>query len=144
MKKEKKNKAAPGTPSRLSVMLGTDKFHNTTTLMCIIIGIAWLLLYIVCAACRDAMISKTVTDLAQKGTEEYTLVISSPLFTVLKLLLWLLPVFSVLWAISTVRAEKKKKLLCEKKLLITALVSIAVASFTAVIDLAKLHIIFGE
>lgn len=130
-------------PSRFGLMLGTDKFHNTMTVMCIVCGILWLVLYIVCLICRDAMISKTVSDLANRGAEEYTLIISSPLFTVLKLLMWLVPVISVLWAVSTVKADKKRKLLCEKKLMITALVCIAAAASAAVADLAKLHMIFG-
>lgn len=143
MKKEKSSPSKPSVLSRFGLMLGTDKFHNVMTVMCIVCGILWIVLYIICLICRDAMMSQAVSDLAQKGTDEYTLVISSPMFTVLKIFMGCLPVVSILWAVSTVRADKNRKLLCEKKLLITALVCIAVASFSAVVDLARLHMIFG-
>ena len=129
--------------SRLGVMFGTDRFHNVMTALCIAVGIVWTVIYIVCVVCRDSMMSQAVADLAQRGAEEYRLVISSPMFTVLKFFMMLLPVTSILWAVSTVRADKKGKLICEKRLLFVALACIAVASFTAVIDLAKVHMIFG-
>lgn len=129
--------------SRLGVMFGTDRFHNVMTAFCIAVGIVWTVIYIVCVVCRDSMMSQAVADLAQRGAEEYRLVISSPMFTALKFFMMLLPVTSILWAVSTVRADKKGKLICEKRLLFVALACIAVASFTAVIDLAKVHMIFG-
>lgn len=128
---------------RIGVMFGTDRFHNVMTAVCIVAGVAWVIVYIVCAACRDSMLAQTAADLARRGEEEYRLVISSPMFTALKISMYFIPVASILWAVSTVSAEKKKKLLCEKKLLFTALACIAAASFAAVIDLARVHMIFG-
>lgn len=139
----KKEKNSASMISRLGVMFGTDRFHNVMTALCIAVGIVWTVIYIVCVVCRDSMMSQAVADLAQRGAEEYRLVISSPMFTVLKFFMMLLPVTSILWAVSTVRADKKGKLICEKRLLFVALACIAVASFTAVIDLAKVHMIFG-
>lgn len=139
----KKEKNSASMISRLGVMFGTDRFHNVMTALCIAVGIVWTVIYIVCVICRDSMMSQAVADLAQRGAEEYRLVISSPMFTVLKFFMMLLPVTSILWAVSTVRADKKGKLICEKRLLFVALACIAVASFTAVIDLAKVHMIFG-
>lgn len=139
----KKDNSKQPVFSRIGVMLGTDRFHNVMTVLCIVTGVVWTVTYFVCVICRDSMMSQAVADLAQKGAEEYRLVISSPMFTVLKFFMTLLPLTSILWAVSTVTADKKGRLLCEKKLLFTALACIAVASFTAVIDLAKVHMIFG-
>ena len=127
----KKDNSKQPVFSRIGVMFGTDRFHNVMTVLCIVTGVVWTVTYFVCVICRDSMMSQAVADLAQKGAEEYRLVISSPMLT------------SILWAVSTVAADKKGRLLCEKKLLFTALACIAVASFTAVIDLAKVHMIFG-
>ncbi len=142
MKKEKNNDALP-LFSRIGVMFGTDRFHNFMTAVCVIVGIVWIITYVVCVICRDSMMSQAVSDLAQRGAEEYRLVISSPMFTVLKFFMFLLPPTSILWMVSTVAADRKGKLICEKKLLFTALACIAAASFVAVIDLAKVHMIFG-
>jgi hypothetical protein len=126
----------------LSLLFGTDKFHNIMTGFCAIWGILWAAIYIICVFLRDSMISQAVSNMAMQGATEYSLVISSPMFTILKVMIWIMPVAGILWAVSTVLAEKKDHLLCEKKLLITTLVIIGISAVIAVADLAKIHMIF--
>ncbi len=126
----------------LSLLFGTDKFHNTMTGFCSVWGILWAATYIVCVYLRDSMISQAVSNMAMQGATEYSLVISSPMFTILKVMIWIMPIAGILWAVSTVLAEKKGHLLCENKLIITTLVIIGISAVIAVADLAKIHMIF--
>ena len=127
--------------SRLKILFGTSTPATVLTLVNLGVYGVWLLTYIICTFIRASLFSQAQTQMAMQGQYQYTVTVSSPLFTVLRVILYALPVLSVVWAI-VLNREDKKSVICDKKLLIATLVVVICAAFTAFIDIGKLGLIF--
>ena len=127
--------------NRIKLLLGTSKPASVLTLLNLGVYGVWLVLYIVCTMIRASLFSQAQSQMAMSGQTQYTVTVSSPLFTALKFILYLLPVFALVWAL-VIRNEDKKEVICDKKLIIAALAVIICAAFTAFIDIGKLGLIF--
>lgn len=127
--------------NRIKLMLGTSRPAAVFTLLNLILYGGWMIAYIVCTYIRAFVFSQAQTKMAMQGQLQYTVTVSSPVFTVLKIMLYLLPVFALAWAV-IIKTEDKKAILCSKKLIIAALVVVICAAFTAFIDIGRTGLIF--
>lgn len=127
--------------NRLKILFGTSKPSTVLTLVNLGVYGAWLVAYIICTFVRASLFSQAQTRMAMQGQYQYTVTVSSPVFTALRVILYALPVLAVAWAI-VINREDKKAVICDKKLLIATLVVVLCAAFTAFIDIGKLGLIF--
>lgn len=127
--------------NRIRLMLGTSKPTAVLTLVNLIVYGVWLVLYIICTMIRASLFDQAQSQMMMQGQYQYTVTVSSPLFTVLKVILYMLPVLALAWAV-VLNREDKKAVICDKKLIIATLAVIGVAAFTAFIDIGKIGLIF--
>ena len=103
--------AAEGTEApktRWQTLFGTDRFFAVSTLCCGGLSVIWALLYWFMIGERSASFRQAAVTMAQQGRADYTVIFSSPLLTLLKVLLGILAAFSVMWAVSAVLADRKR------------------------------------
>lgn len=122
---------------------GDSPFLLVSSIVNFAVYAAWFVIYIVCVVCREVMLGQAVTQMALSGTENYVVEISSPLFTVLKLMLYALPVIMLVWTVAVAVVSKKKKELCDNVFIIGAYAADFLAGMVAVIDIFAVRIIFA-
>lgn len=127
--------------NRLKILFGTSKPATVLTLVNFSVYGAWLIIYIVCTFIRASLFTQAQTRMAMQGQYQYTITVSSPVFAVLRVVLYILPVLALAWAI-VVNREDKKAVICDKKVLIATLAVVISAAFTAFIDIGKMGLIF--
>ena len=102
----------------------------------------WFLCYVVSLILRSVYFASAQVDMAMSGYDAYTLTFSSPLLSVLKAALYLLPVAAVIWSIAIVRADRKGRELPDSRLIIAVLCVFFAAGLTSVFDIAAAGLIF--
>lgn len=127
--------------SRLNEKLGESLSVKILTLVNILLYGGWFITYVICTIVRASIFDSAVTQMAARGQTEYVITVSSPVFTVLKVIIGILPVLSILWAVF-IRIEDGKKNICDKKIIFAGLGIVLLAAFTAALDASRLGIIF--
>ena len=121
---------------------GKSRFSFVTTLLNLGLYAGWTVLYFVSLSVRSVMFTSAQAEMASQGVVNYTLSISSPLFTVLKILMYAMPVVILLWAKGVLSADKKDLPQVDRRLLITAFAVDLLAGFIAVYDVLAGKLIF--
>ncbi|MBQ6066433.1 MAG: hypothetical protein IJK89_06390 [Clostridia bacterium] len=134
VKKEKAPKVTAG---------GQSRFSFVTTWINLALYAGWTVLYFVCLSVRSVMFTSTQTEMAMQGVANYSLSISSPLFTVLKILIYLMPVVVLLWMKGVLGADKKGLAPVDKRLLIAAFAADLTAGVVVIFDAVAAQLIFG-
>ena len=116
-------------------------FVMTLINLCLYAG--WSVAYFICDICRNVMLANAQSQMAAQGFTEYTLVISSPVFTVLKVLLYLMPVVLIMWMAGVLSSDKKQLELPDKRLLIGACAVDIFTGILAVVDVFAVRLILG-
>ena len=140
-KKKKEHRKAERAP-RLTGG-GKSRFSFVTTVCNLILYGGWNVLYFVCLSVRSAMFTGTQTEMAAQGVANYSVTISSPLFTVLKILVYLMPVVLLLWMKGVLSADKKQLPQLDKRLLIAAFAVDLLAGFVVIFDVLAAGLLFG-
>jgi hypothetical protein len=121
-------------------LISTKKNFAVFTVIAGILDILWEFLYFVTIANREIVMGTTESTLRSQGQTAYTIIFESPLIGLLKVMMFLLPVFAVIWAILFKKADSKKYYY-NRKTVIFFLCLIALAMLIAVIDLTALHLL---
>ncbi|MBQ6118729.1 MAG: hypothetical protein IJK98_05820 [Clostridia bacterium] len=141
IKKEKKSRAAE-RPAKVTNG-GKSRFSFVTTLLNLGLYGGWTVLYFVCLTVRSMMFTGTQAEMASQGVLNYSVTISSPLFTVLKIMIYAMPVVLFLWMRGVLSAEKKQVPQLDKKLLIAAFAVDLLAGFIVIFDVLAAKLVFG-
>lgn len=140
---EKRNENTDPSKQIFGFNKGDSPFLLISTIVNFALYAIWLVLYIICVVCRESMLDQAVSQMAMSGTTSYTVEISSPLFTVLRIMLYALPVVMLVWTVAIGLVSKKKKELCDSVFIIAAYAADFVAGTVAVIDIFAIRILFA-
>lgn len=133
----KKEKAPKVTAS------GKSRFSFVTSLLNLITYGGWTVLYFVCLSVRSVMFNSTQAEMAMQGVANYSVSISSPLFTVLKVLVYLMPVVVLLWMKGVLSADKKGLPQVDRRLLIAAFAVDLLVGVLIIFDAVAAQLIFA-
>ena len=141
-KKEKKSRRREARPPR-TTRGGKSRFSFVTTVLNIVLYGGWTVLYFVCLTVRSMMFTGAQAEMASQGVAVYSVSISSPLFTALKIMIYAMPVVLLLWMRGVLSAEKKQLPQLDKKLLIAAFAADLLAGIIVIFDVLAARLIFG-
>ena len=133
-----KKKKAPKVTSG-----GQSRFSFVTTWINLALYAGWTVMYFVCLSVRSVMFTSTQTEMAMQGVASYSVSISSPLFTVLKILIYLMPVVVLLWMKGVLSADKKGLPQVNRRLLIASFAADLVAGVVVIFDAVAAKLVFG-
>ncbi len=140
-KKEKKTRRAE-RPVK-TTKGGKSRFSFVTTVLNLAVYGVWTVLYFVCLSVRSMMFTGAQAEMASQGVANYSVTISSPLFTVLKIMVYAMPVILLLWMRGVLSAEKRELPQINKKLLIAAFAVDLLVGFIVIFDVLAAKLIFG-
>ena len=135
-RRERKN-APPAVKGDVS------RFSFVTTLLNLGLYGGWLIAYFISLAVRSMMFTSAQAEMAVQGVAAYSVTISSPVFTVLKLLIYAMPVVVLLWMRGVLSADKKGLEPPDKKWLIAAFAADLTVGFVVVFDVLAAKLVFG-
>lgn len=135
-RRERKN-APPAVKGNVS------RFSFVTTLLNLGLYGGWLIAYFISLAVRSMMFTSAQAEMAVQGVAAYSVTISSPVFTVLKLLIYAMPVVVLLWMRGVLSADKKGLEPPDKKWLIAAFAADLTVGFVVVFDVLAAKLVFG-
>ena len=141
-RKKEKNRRKAARPVR-TTRGGNSRFSFVTTVINLILYGGWSVLYFICISARSAMFTGAQAEMAAQGVQNYSVTISSPLFTVLKIMIYAMPVVLLLWMRGVLSAEKKQVPQLDKKLLIAAFAVDLLAGFIVIFDVLAAKLVFG-
>ena len=136
--KRRQRKSAPAT-----VRGNVGRFSFVTTLLNLGLYGGWLIAYFISLGVRSAMFTSAQAEMAAQGVANYSVTISSPVFTVLKLLMYAMPVVLLLWMKGVLSADKKGLEPPDKKWLIAAFAVDLIAGFVVIFDVLAAQLVFG-
>ena len=122
---------------------GKSRFSFVTTVINLVLYGGWSVLYFICLSVRSAMFNSAQVEMAAQGVQNYSVTISSPMFTVLKIMIYAMPVVLLLWMGGVLSAEKKQVPQLDKKLLIAAFAVDLLAGFIVIFDVLAARLVFG-
>ncbi len=122
---------------------GKSRFSFVTTVLNLAVYGVWTVLYFVCLTVRSMMFTGAQAEMASQGVTNYSVTISSPLFTVLKIMVYAMPVILLLWMRGVLSAEKRELPQINKKLLIAAFAVDLLVGFIVIFDVLAAKLIFG-
>ena len=135
-RRERKN-APPAAKGDVS------RFSFVTTLLNLGLYGGWLIAYFISLTVRSMMFTSAQAEMAMQGVAAYSVTISSPVFTALKLLIYAMPVVVLLWMRGVLSADKKGLEPPDKKWLIAAFAADLTVGFVVVFDVLAAKLVFG-
>ena len=102
----------------------------------------WNITYIICIFLRNAALTTAQTNMAITGQAEYVVEVTSPVFPVLRVLVYLLPVLLGVWTLLLFLADRKEQKLADTKLIFTAFGADILAAVICALDITAVHMIF--
>ena len=135
-RRERKN-APPAVKGDVS------RFSFVTTLLNLGLYGGWLIAYFISLAVRSMMFTSAQAEMAMQGVAAYSVTISSPVFTALKLLIYAMPVVVLLWMRGVLSADKKGLEPPGRKWLIAAFCADLIVGFVVVFDVLAAKLVFG-
>lgn len=121
---------------------GESSFVFRLSLVNIITYTIWSILYFVCLGYREAAMDNAIQQMLAMGQTMFTVEVSSPLFTLLKIMLFVLPVLLIVWTVGILVANNKKKELCDRRIILVSYFVTLFVGLLAVIDVFALRIMF--
>ena len=118
-----------------------DRFLSVSMLLSGIASALFSVLHFVTYFIRAYMFSNSEKLMAARSIASYTLSFSSPMLGLLKFLLFLVPVFAVLFTVALKKADGKDKAY-NKKTVIAVLALILFAGLMTAVDVAATHLLF--
>ncbi len=120
----------------------TDMFTFVMTAVNIIVSVIWVIVYISLLMYRNSVFS-SIEMSTSLNVPVYTVIFSSPLFAVLRVLVYMLPAVYIVWAVAVATAVKRKKKLCTGAFLYASVGLDFLVAILTFIDLAAANLIFG-
>lgn len=121
---------------------GDSKAFFVFTLISGVLNTAWFVIYLICLALRTQAFNTAQTNMMLSGQSSYTVEVTSPFFTVLKFLAYLLPVIITVWTVLMLVNDRKNKKLCDKWLIGTVFGMELVSALLITADITMLHMVF--
>ncbi len=128
--------------NRFNLKQGDSRFFFILSLINTAIFAVWDIVYILCTMLRNAAFSTAQTNMALTGQSVYTVEVTSPVFGILKAVVFSLPVILAVWTAALFITERKNKELCSTVLIIAAFAFDALAAILCAADIAALNMIF--
>lgn len=120
----------------------TDMFTFVMTAVNMIVSVLWVLVYVSLVMYRDSVFSSMEMS-SSLNIPAYTVIFSSPLFAVLRVLVYMLPAVYVVWAAAVATAGKRNKKLCTGAFLYACVGLDFLVAVLTLFDLAAANLIFG-
>lgn len=127
---------------RFNIKRGDSGFLFVFSLINFFLYGAWFVAYVICLMLRESAFNSAQSSMAISGQTNYTIEVSSPFFSVLRVLLYALPVFIVIWLIALKAIDSKRKDLCDNKIILAVFGVDAAAALMAAFDMFASHMIF--
>ena len=126
--------------SKFRRLFSASKGFSVFTLIAAIFNILWDILYVVAGITRSVMMSNTELALQAQGQTSYTLIFESPMLSILKVFMYLLPILAVVWTILFKKTDGKGTYY-NRKIVIVFVCLIALTMLFTVIDLTSMHLL---
>ena len=126
--------------SKFRRLFSASKGFSVFTLIAAIFNILWDILYVVAGIIRSVMMSSTERTLQLQGQTSYTLIFESPMLSILKVFMYLLPILAVVWTILFKKTDSKGTYY-NRKIVIVFVCLIALTMLFTVIDLTSMHLL---
>ncbi len=120
----------------------TDIFTFVMTAANLIVSVIWVFVYISLLMYRNSVFSSMEMN-TTLNVPAYTVIFSSPLFAVLRVLVYMLPSVYIVWAVAVATAAKRKKKLCTGAFLYVSVGLDVLVAILTLFDLAAANLIFG-
>ncbi len=128
--------------SRLNLKKGDSRALFILSLVNFLIYAVWFVAYIVCLMLRASAFSSAQASMAISGQTNYTVEVTSPFFGVLRFFIYLLPVLLLAWLVALLVADKKKKDLCDSKIIVAVFGIDTVCAVMTALDIFSAHMLF--
>lgn len=119
----------------------TDMFTFVMTAVNMIVSVLWVMVYVSLLMYRHSVFSSMEMS-TSLNIPAYTVIFSSPLFAVLRVLAYILPVVYVVWAVAVATASKRHKKLCTGAFLYVCVGFDFLVAVLTCFDLALANLIF--
>jgi hypothetical protein len=134
-------KDAPAQPKTgFQRTFSTRRGFARHTLVLGVLSLFWDCAYFFTLIERTVQFNETERTYLMQGVREFTMTFESPLISVLKVLMYVLPVLILIWALRFRRADKKNAYY-NRRTLAVVLALIIVAVFILVLDLTGQHLL---
>ncbi len=120
----------------------TDLFSFVMTAVNMIVSVLWGIVYISLLMYRSSVFSSMEMN-TTLNVPAYTVIFSSPLFAVLRVLVYVLPAVYIVWAVSVATAHRRNKKLCTGAFLYASVGLDFLVAVLTLFDLAAANLIFG-
>lgn len=121
---------------------GDSKAFFVFTVINGVLNTMWLTVYLVCLALRAQAFNTAQANMMLTGQSSYTVEVTSPFFTVLRIFAYLLPVIITVWTVLMLVNDRKNKKLCDKWLIGTVFGMELVSALLIAADITMLHMVF--
>lgn len=128
--------------NRLNLRKGDSRMLFVLSLVNFITYAVWFAAYIICLILRASAFNSAQASMAISGQTTYTVEVTSPFFGVLRFFIYLLPVILLIWTVILTVTDRKRKELCDNKIIIAVFGIDAVCAITAAVDIMAAHMIF--
>ena len=102
----------------------------------------WAIAYIVCTILRASAFSSAQSSMAIGGYSVYTLEVTSPMFAVLRVLVYTLPLVLAVWIGWLALCDKKRHTLPSSALVVGVFGADVISALLCTLDITTLHMIF--
>lgn len=127
---------------RFSLNKGDSKALFAVSAVKFILYAVWFVSYILCLILRASAFDGAQSTMAFSGQVNYTIEVTSPFFAVLRILIYFLPVLLLLWTVLLMVADKKRKALPDKKVIVAVFGADLLSAAMVMFDITASHMIF--
>lgn len=120
----------------------TDMFTFVMTVVNMIVSVLWMVVYVALLIYRRSVFSNIEMSVTL-NVPAYTVTFSSPLFAVLRVLVYVLAAVYIVWAVAVATASKRQKKLCAGSLLYTSVGLDFLVAILTFFDISAANLIFG-
>lgn len=120
----------------------TDMFTFVMTGVNMFVSVLWVIVYVSLLMYRSSVFS-SIEMSTSLNVPVYTVIFSSPLFAVLRVLVYILPAVYIVWAVAVATAARRKKKLCTGAFLYVCVGLDFLVAILTFVDLAAANLIFG-
>ncbi len=127
---------------RFSLEKGGSKSLFTVSAINFILYAVWFAAYIICLILRASAFNSAQSTMALSGQMNYTVEVTSPFFAVLRVFIYFLPVLLLLWTVLLMVADKKRKVLPDKIIILSVFGADLLSAAMVMVDITAAHMIF--
>lgn len=127
---------------RFNIRKGDSRFLFVFSLVNFFLYAVWFASYVICLMLRSSAFNSAQASMALSGQMNYTVEVTSPFFGVLRVFLYVLPVFIIVWLVALKICDKKRMTLCDNKIIIAVFGIDTVCALMSAFDMFASHMIF--